>query len=269
MLRAAWLPTLATLAACAAHPTDPDTTGGAGDARAARNDAGLLAPPDVDAAGRVDGSPAAGADFSLEVPRATAPFTPTGHFRVQIWANAANTHTLLDANGRGAVPMNEARFLWSDGQLYVFFYAGDLDLEAHTTKHDGPVWNDDSIALAFGDAAGDKRIIQISLTGVVADGICPADAADLSDPRCDLRWESHARVGTDADGTLNKLGDNDEEWAVEAAVPLASLKLRPNDAGTRIPFSVSRCEISHDGSRSCGGWGDRPWGSGVLVLEGR
>ncbi len=126
-------------------------------------------------------------------------------FRVQIWGNAVNTHTLLDANGRGAVPVNEARFLWGDGRLYVFFYAGDLDLQAHTTKHDGPVWNDDSVAFTFGDPDGAKRIVQVSISGVVADGICPADAAGLSDSRCDLRWESGVRARTDSDGTLNDI----------------------------------------------------------------
>ena len=251
------------LVACTGGRVGPDTLASVSDA-ASRVDA-TPSPPVVPVA-PVASASAAALPLSLDVPRVSAPFAPTGHFRVQIWANAVNTHTLLDESGHGAVPVNEARFLWGNGQLYVFFYAGDLDLEARTTKHDGPVWTDDSIALVFGDADGAKRIIQISMTGVVADGICPADAAGLSDARCDRSWESHVRVGTDSDGTLNKIGDNDEEWAVEAAVPLASLNIKPA-GGVRIPFSVKRCEIAHDGPRACGAWGDRPWGSGVLVLE--
>jgi hypothetical protein len=200
----------------------------------------------------------------FEVPRARAPIAPTGHFRIGLWDGAPSTGTLLDREGRGAVPVSEARFLWGNGALYLFYYAGDLDLEAHTDKHDGPIWKDDSVELAFaGDsedgAAPSKRVIRISVKGVVSDGVCPADAADLSDPRCDRRWESGTRAATDFDGTLNSIADRDEEWAVEAAIPLESLGA-PKTPGTRIPLRMSRCEIAHDGPRACGAW------EGTLVL---
>ena len=259
-------------AACTGRSTDPDSVEISADAAAPYAKKLESAVPVTDAAAFPVEASVIGTDPAtvlLEVPRVAAAFEPTGHFRVQIWASAANTHTLLDANGRGAVPVNEARFLWGAGRLYVFFYAGDLDLQGHTTKHDGPVWDDDSVAFTFGDPDGAKRIVQISISGVVADGICPADAAGLSDTRCDLRWESGVRARTDFDGTLNDIRDRDEEWAVEAAVPLASLGLGSSGAGTRIPFSIRRCEMAHDGPRSCGTWGERPRESGVLVLEGR
>jgi hypothetical protein len=186
------------------------------------------------------------------------PIEPVGHFRIQRWGGAPSTGTLLDRQGKGAVPVSEGRFLWGSGALYLFFYAGDLDLEARVDRHDGPIWNDDSVELAFaapGDAGAGKesRVIRISVKGVVSDGLCPADAVALSDPRCDLRWESGARAATDFDGILNSIAERDEEWAVEAAIPLASLgsKAAP---GARIPVRMSRCEIAHDGVRACGAW---------------
>jgi hypothetical protein len=206
----------------------------------------------------------AGHSSVLGVPRARVPIVPTGRFDVGIWAGAAQTRTLLDTKGRGAVPVSEARFLWGDGQLYVFFYAADLDLEARASKHDDAVWKDDSVALTFFSPGTGRLIVQISPRGVVADGICPLEATDLGDPRCDLTWESGARVGVDADGTFNQLGDFDEEWAVEAALPLASLHVDGAGPGTRIRFAVSRCEIAHDGPRACGTWGGS---DAVLVLE--
>ncbi|HEX4448248.1 MAG TPA: carbohydrate-binding family 9-like protein [Polyangiaceae bacterium] len=190
----------------------------------------------------------------LGVPRSSGPITPAGKFRIAVWSGAPSTGTLLDREGRGAVPVGEARLLWSEGMLYVFFYAGDLDLQAHTTKHDGPVWNDDSVAFAFEAADGKKHVIQVSVTGVIADGVCPGDATGLADPRCDLRWESGARAAIDFDGKLNSIDDRDEEWAVEAAIPLAPLGLVATE-GARIPFAVSRCEVAHDGPRACGAWG--------------
>jgi hypothetical protein len=246
---------------------------------ARRRDAEQLAPADVatggdpaEEAGRSSleeggrASNDASAPHVLDVPHASAPLRPSGHFRVKVWQDAVNTRTLLDRDGRGAVPASEARFLWSEGQLYVRFYAGDLDLQVRAASHDGPVWKDDSVVLAFFAADQTKRVIQISPTGVVADGMCPKDALDLGDARCDRGWESGVRVATDYDGTINKLGDFDEEWCVEAAVPLKAIGRSGAGAGTRIPFAVTHCEMAYSGPRACGSWGG--FGEpGTLVLD--
>jgi len=190
----------------------------------------------------------------LLVPQAARALTPSSHFDINFWGNAVNTHTLLDAAGKGAVPVSEARFLWGQGQLYVAFYAGDLDLEVREKSHDGPVWKDDSVTLSFFTEAGKKRLISVSPTGVLADGTCPGDAKNLGDTRCDLHWESHARVGVDYDGTLNKLGDFDEEWNIQFAIPLRALDAAP-EPGTRLRFALDRCDMAFDGQRACGAWG--------------
>ena len=191
---------------------------------------------------------------TLNVPRAAKPLTPSSEFDVSTWGNAVNTHTLLDTSGKGAVPVSEARFLWGNGQLYVAFYAGDLDLEVREKAHDGPVWKDDSVMLSFFTSDGKKRIISASPTGVLADALCPHDAENSSDARCDLRWESHARIAVDYDGTLNKLGDFDEEWTIQFAIPLRSLGAA-STAGTRLSFTLNRCDMAFDGKRACGAWG--------------
>jgi hypothetical protein len=258
------LPFAGGLAAALVACNSPRPTPGAGGTAASEplvQDPPLAAsPPDAAAADTAAAAPKA---LVLDVPRATVPIAPTGRFRIDLWAGAAQTHTLLDREGRGAVPVSEARLLWGDGSLYLFFYAGDLDLQAHATRRDGPVWNDDSVELAFAGADGKSRVIRVSVTGVVADGECPADAASLADPRCDLRWQSGVRAATDSDGTLNRIGDRDEEWAVEAAIPLASLGQGPLAAGAQVPVRLSRCEMAHDGPRACGAW------AGTLVLAGQ
>jgi hypothetical protein len=210
--------------------------------------------------------PAGQEAVELHVTRARTAVVPTGRFDVHVWGSAANTGTLRDKAGLGAVPVSEARVLWSEAALYLFFYAGDLDLQAHATKHDGPVWNDDSVALTFPAPNGMKRIVQISVTGVVSDGSCPGDAAGLADPRCDLRWESGARAGADSDGTINHVGDRDEEWTVEVAIPLAAIGAS-GVPGARVPLSIRRCEIAYDGPHSCGAWGYPP--GGFLVFQDR
>lgn len=254
-----------TMAACTPAPHERGPSPGDGGSGSGREDASVEASvASLAAAGR-QREPSL-----LMVPQAATPLVPTGHFRLQPWDGAVLTHTWLDDQGRGAVPVTEARVLWygrgaAPGELYVRVYAGDLDLEVHTQRHDGPVWNDDSVALAFGPFGPGEprlRVIQITPTGVVADGLCPDDATGLDDARCDLTWESHVRVATDTDGTLNQTGDFDEEWNVEAAIPLAAIAPGAG-AGARIPLTMSRCDVTANGHRACGSWG-RP---GVIVLN--
>ncbi len=202
---------------------------------------------------------------SLNVPRAAKTITPSDKFDVNVWGGAVNTHTLLDANGKGAVPVSEARFLWGDGKLYLAFYAGDLDLEMREKKHDSAVWKDDSVTFSFFVAGDKKRVLSISPLGTLADGTCPKDAESLADPRCDLRWESHVKSGVDYDGTVNKLGDFDEEWNIQLAIPLAAIDAQAAP-GTHVSFTIRRCDIAFDGQRACGLWGDSEHPA-ELVLE--
>jgi hypothetical protein len=217
---------------------------------------------------------------SLHVGRARAAVRPSGHFDVDAWGGAANTHTLLAADGTGAVPVSESRFMWGQDDLYIFFYAGDLDLQARATKHDGPVWKDDSVTFAFfprpdetrrdtASAEPKKFVLQVTPTGITSDGVCPLDAVDLGDARCDLRWESGARVGADYDGTPNDIRGFDEEWAVEVALPLRAIGVDPHaPPPIRVAATVRRCEMAHGGPRACGLWGD-PERPGELFLDGR
>ena len=252
--------------------TGPRSTSGAGTGAPAIDATATDAMSAMSDAGVADASAVTLPPTVLHVPRARAPITPTGHFRVELWDGAPSTRTLLDRAGKGAVPVSEGRFLWRDRTLYFFFYAGDLDLQAHVARHDGPIWNDDSVELAFGDASDKRHVVRISVTGVISDGLCPGDAVDLSDPRCDLRWESGARAATDYDGKLNDIADRDEEWAVEAALPLGPLGVAKaareaaangtvGRGAATVPVRVRRCEIAHDGPRACGAW------EGTLVLE--
>jgi len=211
----------------------------------------------VESPSALDSPEIASAPLLLRVPRAPHAIVPSTRFDVPTWGSAVSTHTLLDEHGNGAVPVSEARFLWRDGFLYLLFYAGDLDLQIHATRRDGPVWKDDSFTLAFFGPDEKARLITVSATGVVADGICPRTATSLGDVACDLRWTSGIRAAADWDGTINKLGDFDEEWNIQAAIPLRALSSAPLAAGASIEFALTRCEIAYDGRRACGAWGSR------------
>jgi hypothetical protein len=158
------------------------------------------------------------------------------------------------------VPYTEAKVRWGDGTLYFLLYAGDLDLEGTVTAADGPVSKDDSFRLEIGEP-GAIRVIEVSVLGTVADSICPGSGGP-----CDATWQSHAAVAVDRDGTLHQLGDNDEEWVVEMAVPFDALALPNARAGTRIPIAFRRCEVRRDGPHGCGGWGTGTQ-RGELILD--
>jgi hypothetical protein len=203
-------------------------------------------------------------DAVLHVPRATAPIPINAETAGKsVWdSDVGNTGNLKDAAGQGIVPYTQAKVRWGDGNLYFMLYAGDLDLEGKVTQPDVPLDGDDSFRLEFG-AGKQVRVVAVSVRGAVYDAICePRDGA----PACDTAWQSGAKVAVDADGTLNKIGDNDEEWVVELAIPFSALGISAPGPGTRIPFAVRRCEVGHDGVHACGSWGAGHPG-GELLLD--
>jgi hypothetical protein len=177
-----------------------------------------------------------------------------------VWeGEQGNTESFKDDAGRGLVPYTEARARWGDGRLYFLLYAGDLDLEGSVKETDGPVEQDDSFRLEF-RSEREVRVVSVSLLGTVADALCRQGATGVA---CDAGWDSHAEVAVDRDGTLNRIGDNDEEWVVEMAIPFSALGILRPAPGTRIPFSIGRCEVGHAGRGKCGSWGKSGIG-GVL-----
>jgi hypothetical protein len=187
----------------------------------------------------------------------------------KIWeSETGSTGVFKDANGLGMVPYTEAKVRWGEGKLYLWLYAGDLDLEGSVTERDGPVSRDDSFHVEIGSDP-DVYVIDVSVLGTVADSKCdrsPLGSSSAAPPTCDRGWDSGVVVAVDKDGTLNKLGDNDEEWIVEMAVPLPSVGVTTPRAGTRVPFAVRRCEMGKDGPHACGGFGDRKT-RGEIVFE--
>jgi hypothetical protein len=170
---------------------------------------------------------------ALHVPRFPVDVTLDGALVEPPWRASARTGTFRTPAGAPARPYSDARFGWRDGALYVGLYAADEDIGA----------SQDSFHVEFTTKAG-VRTVDISPLGVVtSDG-----------------WASGARAGHDLDGTLDAPSDDDEEWVIELALPLASLGLR-GAPGEEIPVAIEHSDTFHSGVRGCGAW------RGVLVLE--
>jgi len=201
-------------------------------------------------------------DLQLHVPRVPEPIRIDAEMDgKKVWESAAgSTLNLKDGAGKGMVPYTEVKVRWADGMLYLLLYAGDLDLEGNVKEADGEVTKDDSFHLELGGPDDLLRVVEVSVLGTVADALCspsknPSVPTDVRGRRCDRAWQSHAVVAVDRDGTVNHLGDNDEEWVVEMALPLATLGIPDAGPGSRVPFAVRRCEVGAGGPGACGSWG--------------
>ena len=218
-------------------------------------------PPDV---------PARDAASALEmrVPRAAGPITIDGEFEDPGWrGDVARTRLLRSDTGELGRPYSDVRLVWDGELLYLTLYAADEDIRATHTQPDDPVWLEDSFHVLF-VRDGVEHTLDVSPLGTLADAERRGDAAgDGGAHPFEYRWQSGARVAHDLDGTPNDASDDDEEWVIELAVPLAALGVPPKP-GERIGFAVRRCDVPKHAARTCAGWGDAA-APGTLVLDDR
>lgn len=160
---------------------------------------------------------------ALEVPLWHSPVVIDGELGDASWPTAARTGAFSGADDAVGKPFSEALFLRDSRNLYIALYAADEHLEAAARPADGPVWLDDSFHVVF-ELPEREISLDVSARGVLTDGVRRGGGP------VDYRWSSGARVGVDADGTLDDPNDRDEEWVAELAVPFASLGLEPSDA---------------------------------------
>jgi len=148
------------------------------------------------------------------VPHVTGPIAIDGEWDESDWANRALRYVLTDPTGAPARPASELRLLRDDRDLYVALYAADENIETG-----------DHFDLTLG-----YLTLHLAATGAVQPTV-PG-----------LR----VKVGLD-EGTLDMARDDDEEWVVELAVPLATF------AGAReLPVKAARCDTPKGGIPRCG-----------------
>ena len=160
--------------------------------------------------------PAPGKD---EIPHTTGPIELDGEWAEYDWSHGALRRQFNGEDGQLARPSSEMRLIHDDTTLYVGLYAADENIQSHADAFDvtiGPV-------SARVDASGQ---------------VTPPEF----------------RAGIDHDGTLDNPKDDDEEWVIELALPLAK-----TGRGS-LPVKASRCDVTKDGVKRCGAW------SGVLSL---
>jgi hypothetical protein len=145
--------------------------------------------------------------------------SPVAQTRIQLdgeWSepawNSRAIRGVFTDNGAQARPYSEIRLLRDETHLFVGFYAADEDIHS-----------DEAFELTSGPFT-----MQVTAAGKATPAI--------------------VRAAVDRDGTIDDSHDDDEEWVVEAAVPLSVLGPSP------YPMTAKRCDVTKDGVRHCGSW---------------
>ena len=145
------------------------------------------------------------------IPRVAIAFSLDGELHEAPWNERSLRGVFVDG-GEQARPYSEIRLLHDATNLYVGLYAADENIVST-----------DAWELAVG-----PRHVRFDAAG-------HSDAPDVP-------------AGVDRDGTLDAPDDFDEEWVIEAAIPLATLGPPP------LAITAKRCDTLKNGERRCGTW---------------
>jgi len=177
----------------------------------------------------------------LHVPHVQGALKIDGELDEPSWRSSARA-VFEKQDGSEARPYSDARFMWGEGVLHVGLYAADHDIVSAHVPADGPVWQGDAFHVIFSSREL-QHSFDIGPTGTLTDG-----ERHGSGP-WSYAWQSGAKLACDADGTIDKPGDNDEEWVAEMDVPLSSLGLE-GKGGERIGVIARRCDVKEVGKPS-------------------
>ena len=135
-----------------------------------------------------------------------------GEWDEPAWNARALRGVFSQADHSEARPYSEIRLLRDETHVFVGFYAADEDIRS-----------DEAFDLTAGTLA-----MHVTAAGTVT--------------------PSSIRAAVDRDGTIDNPSDDDEEWVIEAAVPIAAFGPSP------VAIKASRCDVTKDGVRHCGSW---------------
>lgn len=195
---------------------------------------------------------------SLDVPRGDGVLAKTSDdtFDDPQWITAARSgpFTTLGAMAR---PYSDARLLHRDGKLLLMLYAADEDIRfgGATAAAD-----EDAFRVTLLDEHDVVRVITVSAGGVVRDESPRASGAVGGRAHPIEALDSTASV--DRDGTPNDPSDQDEEWVVALAIPLATR----GDAPRTARIAIERCDAVRQPAprRACARWPERSFARLVL-----
>ncbi|HVK83784.1 MAG TPA: carbohydrate-binding family 9-like protein [Kofleriaceae bacterium] len=174
---------------------------------------------------------------TVHVPYAKGPITIDGVANDPGWAGAAQSSEFVAATGSPEpVGKATAKMTWDDQNLYLFATVTDTEVYSEFKNQDDPLWKGDCIEM-FIDADGNKKgyiELQVSPNNVTFDSWFPGGRAAKGDEE----WDSGMVTAVAVRGTADTLGDTDNGWDVEVAIPWAAVKGRDAAMGINTPPRV-------------------------------
>ncbi len=167
------------------------------------------------------------------------------------WKNAASTGLFVDNYGSKGEPAAEAKVIWDEENLYVFFSVKTKDVSTSFTKNDEPLYKEDVVEVMIDadDNMKDYFEVQVAPNGLIFDKYFHGGPRQGED----MAWESGMKAKAVVEGTLNKNGDADEGWSAELAIPFSKVvtagKTAPNvppKDGDRWRANLFAVDLSKD-----------------------
>jgi hypothetical protein len=185
--------------------------------------------------------------------RTTGPIITDGKLNEEGWQKAKWTEDFTDIEGKGKpVPYFRTRvkMLWDDINLYIAAELEESDIQSTLKQRDTIIFYDNDFEI-FIDPDGDTRDyyeIEMNALNTIWDLMLTGPYRDGDDGKAIYSWDIRGlKTGVDIQGTLNKPGDKDKCWTIEAAFPWkvltecsASRSLPQN--GDQWRFNFSRVE---------------------------
>jgi hypothetical protein len=151
------------------------------------------------------------------------------------WKTAASTGPFVDVgtgNPNTSFPVNgSARVAWDDQNLYVAFQVSDPDIVGgfKPGEKDPHLWTKDTVEIMVDpDGDGDNLDyyeIQINPQNLVFDTQYDSYNSPKKEPDGPFgheEWSAKLKSAVVVDGTVDKAGDKDKGYTVEAAIPWSS-----------------------------------------------
>lgn len=158
--------------------------------------------------------------------RATGPIKIDGILNERAWQKAeyAGFKTFDNQMVPGRMS-TRAKLLWDDEYLYLCFQCLDENISATMKNRDDDLYKEDVVEV-FIDADNDRLTyieIEINPLGTILDIDVLSDGIrTIKSPS--RQWTCQGlRVGVKMNGTIENQKDRDRYWAVETAIPFASL----------------------------------------------
>jgi hypothetical protein len=146
------------------------------------------------------------------IPTTSAPLKLDGELGEHDWSVRSLRHVLTGPDGAPARPYSQIQLLHDEGYVYLGLYAADENIQSNEFF--------------------DLHLGALALHANVIGTVTPAVPG--------------LRVAVDRDGTLDDPSNDDEEWVLEIAVPIATV----------VPgvWTIGRCDTPKDGVERCGSW---------------